>query len=387
MSHSRTASPSTRRLLAAGALAASLTLAVGAGTAPAIAGTRDTQAVAQKELDKLVRSGEFPGALAQVRDRDGNIHDYTAGVGDVRTKAKVPVDGRVRIGSNTKTFVATVMLQLVGEGKVGLDAKVEKYLPKLIRGNGNDGRKITIRQLLQHTSGLPNYTRWIPDISKLQHLYSEPRELLDMALAHRRSFVPGKGWEYSNTNYVVAGLIVQKVTGRPISEEIDKRITDRLGLRDTYWPGIGDQTIRGTHPHGYTVKKPGAKPVDVTKLDPSWGWAAGQLIGSPGDLNRFYRALLDGKLLKPEQLRQMRETVKAKGLPDGWEYGLGLVRIRLSCGGYAWGHGGDIDGYETRNAATDDGRAAAIAVTALPSTEAGALRMVDSLDRILCAAS
>jgi D-alanyl-D-alanine carboxypeptidase len=119
-------------------------------------------------------------------------------------------------------------------------------------------------------------------------------------------------------------------------------------------------------------------------MDPSWGWAAGQLIAGPSDVNRFLAALLGGKLLKPEQLAQMRTTVEAPGFPANWRYGLGLIRIALSCGGVAWGHGGDIDGYESRNAITDDGRAATVAVTALPANEQAAGRVDAVLDAALC---
>src|SRR5262249_7358976 len=140
----------------------------------------------QQRLDGLVRDDRFPAALAAVRDRSGRIRDYTAGVGDLKTRSKVPVDGQVRIGSNTKTFTSVVVLQLVGEGKVALDRPIETYLPKLIRGDGIDGRHITVRQLLQHTSGLPNYTNFLANgFLPFQHTYSEPRELLDMALAQK----------------------------------------------------------------------------------------------------------------------------------------------------------------------------------------------------------
>jgi D-alanyl-D-alanine carboxypeptidase len=356
--------------------------AVAVTSAPAQAGT--AQAV-QKGLTSLVRDNGFPAAMAALRDRHGNTRFYAAGVGNVNTGAPVPVDGQIRIASATKMFTATVVLQLVGEGKINLDGAVDTYLPNLLRGDGIDGRNITVRQLLQHTSGLPEY--YTVDFLATQHIYAEPRELLDRSLAQKATFPPGTGWRYSNTNYVVAGLLAQKITGRPISEEITTRIIDRIGLRHTYWPGVGDQTIREPHAHGYLAKKPGTPRIDVTRMDPSWGWAAGQLIASPGDINRFLAALLGGELLKPQQLGQMRSTVEAPGLPAGWQYGLGLVRIDLSCGGYGWGHGGDIDGYENRNAITDDGRAATVAVTALPADEQSAGQVNAVLDAAICGKS
>ncbi|WP_066375780.1 serine hydrolase domain-containing protein [Herbidospora mongoliensis] len=363
------------------AVVTAFTLTAATTAAASAAPKQDT---VQRELDTLV-GADFPGALASAQGRDGKVRNYVAGVGDLKTGAKVPVDGRVRIGSNTKPYVAVVVMQLVGESRIDLDATVETYLPGLIRRNGNDGRKITVRQLLNHTSGLPNYTRWIKPITELRDVYLSPRDLLDLGLSHKRAFAPGEKWEYSNTGYVVLGLLVEKVTGRPIHEEVTNRIIKPLGLHDTYWPGLGERGIRGRHPRGYHFAKPGADPIDVTSLDPSWGWAAGQLIATPSDLNRFYRALLDGALVKPAQLTEMKKTVKPEGFVPGWTYGLGIVKIPLSCGGTAWGHGGDIDGYETRNGATEDGRAVTLAVTALPTSEKAVMRPIEALDRTICA--
>ena len=343
--------------------------------------------VVQRRLNRLVRVHKFPGALATLRTGDGRTRNYTAGVADLKTRAKVPVDGQVRIASNTKMFTATVVLQLVGEGKVELDAPIERYLPKLVRGKGIDGRKITIRQLLQHTSGLPDYDEDVAaDYLPVQHTYFEARQLLDFSLSHKALFATGTGWSYSNTNYTLAGLLVQKVTGRPIGEEITRRIINRIGLRRTYWPSTGNQNIRERHPHGYYAAKPGSSLVDVTVMDPSLGGAAGQLISTPSDLLKFMTALLGGKLLPAAQLEQMKVTVPAPDFDVSGDssYGLGIASFTLSCGGTAWTHGGDIPGYETRNAVTTDGRGAAIAVTALPTALSVAQHVADALDAALC---
>ncbi|MEW2529761.1 serine hydrolase domain-containing protein [Streptomyces sp. NPDC047071] len=337
----------------------------------------------RKGLNALVRDGGPPGALASVTDRDGRTRSYTAGVGDLATGAKVPRDGQVRIGSNTKAFTAVVVLQLVGEKKVKLDASVDTYLPGLVRGDGIDGRQITVRQLLQHTSGLPNYTDYL-DFPAVQHRYFAPRDLLDIALKHKARSAPGEKWEYNNTNYVLAGLIIQKVTGRPLAEEIDKRVIQRVGLRHTYFPAVGDQTIRERHPQGYIKNPDGGPPRDFTEMDPSWAWAAGQLVSTNADVNRFFAALLDGDLLPKAQLAQMRTTIPAKALGPGVRYGLGLVSRPLSCGGVAWNHGGDIDGFETRGGVTEDGRAANVAVTRMPDSEAEMRRVEKVVDKALC---
>ncbi|MFF5216738.1 serine hydrolase domain-containing protein [Micromonospora sp. NPDC000442] len=357
---------SRRRVLA---MATTAVIAAGGLTAAGPAGTARAEArpdAIGQRIEKLVGTDRHPGALAAVRDRRGRTRHYTAGVGDLRTGAKVPKNGRVRIGSASKMFASVVVLQLVGEGTVDLDESVETYLPGLVRSPGVDADAITVRQLLQHTSGLPDYTdTMFPemiDIPPYQHIYLEPRDLLDMANA--REGRPAGDWAYSNTNYLLAGLIAQRVTGRPFNELVTTRVIERTGLRDTYAPEVGEEGIRGRHPKGYQLDEATGELLDFTRMDPSWGWAAGQLVSTPADLNTFLRALLAGQLLKPAQLAEMRTTV-ALHPRSGVGYGLGLFRTPLSCGGVAWGHGGDIPGYSTVNGATDDGRAATLVVTSL----------------------
>ncbi|MEU9144929.1 serine hydrolase domain-containing protein [Streptomyces sp. NPDC048349] len=355
-------------------------MAVGAPAPPVVHAAARPDPVRQG-LSALVRTDGLPAALASVQDRDGRTRTYTAGAGDLATGSKVPEDGQVRIGSTTKTFTAVVVLQLAAEGKIDLDTSVDTYLPGVVRGEDIDGSRITVRRLLQHTSGLPEYEHLVGD-DILRGRYFEPRELLDIALRHKADFAPGTTWAYSNTNYVVAGLIVQKVTGRPLGEEMDRRVIKPLGLRHTSFPSAGDMTIREPHPRGYRRDSAGAPLRDVTEIDPSAAWAAGQLISTNSDLNRFFTALLAGRLLPAEQLTQMRATVPIGNTGAG--YGLGLMSRPLSCGGVYWGHGGDIEGYESRGGATDDGRAAHAAVTAIP-TDGTATRHLESVvDTALC---
>ncbi|WP_116209603.1 serine hydrolase domain-containing protein [Streptomyces olivoreticuli] len=356
-------------------------VAIGALAAPpAVAGS--TPDGVQQSLNALVRDDGLPAALASVKGRDGRTRTYTAGVGDLDTKAKVPVDGQVRIGSNTKAFTAVVMLQLVAEGKVDLEAPVDTYLPGLLRGDGIDGRTVTVHQLLQHTSGLPDFAEAL-DLVATRRQYFEPRELLDLALARKAEFPPGTKWAYSNTNYLVAGLIIQKVTGRPVGEAITRRVINRIGLRHTYFPSPGDMTIQGPHPQGYFPEKTGGPLRNFTEIDPSSAWAAGAMVSTNTDLNQFYGALLAGRLLAPAQLAQMRATVPADALGHGTRYGLGLESRPLSCGGVYWGHGGTIPGYRTRGGATEDGRAVDIAVTTVP-TGAAAQHLEEAVDTALC---
>ncbi|MFC5828365.1 serine hydrolase domain-containing protein [Nonomuraea insulae] len=365
-----------------------LALAV-AGTvlaAPAAQAASGLDPIVRLTLGELVIKDGFPAAQASVRDRDGRTNDFAAGVADLKTGKKAPADGYVRIGSNTKTFTSVTVLQLVGEGKIKLDEPVETYLPGLLRGQGIDGRRITVRQLLQHTSGLPEYTDVLlgKGFLPIQHTSYKPGDLLNMALKKKAQFAPGAKWQYTNTNYIVVGLLIEKVTGHPAAEEITNRTINRIGLRHTSFPKAGDESVPNPHANGYHRDDPAKPMTDVTTLNPSQAWTAGQMISTPGDLNRFFTALLDGKLLKPQQLKQMRTTVDAPGFGPGSRYGLGLSSIKLTCGGTAWGHSGSIPGYNTVNAVTEDGRAAAIAVSTLPTTPAAVEHLQTALDRALC---
>jgi D-alanyl-D-alanine carboxypeptidase len=367
----QTATPRSRKRIVA--TAATSALAVGAlvagawwGAGAVLPGSAAANPVVQERLDGLVDIG-FPAALASVTHPDGDHDDYVAGVGDIETGEDVPVDGEVRVGSNTKTYTAVVVLQLVEEGLVELDSPVETYLPGLVRGEGIDASTISVRQLLQHMSGLPEYTTGIAaDIEKIQHAYMSPRDLLDLALAQPAHFAPGEKWEYSNTNYLLLGLLIERMTQRPIFEVITERIIEPLDLEHTYFPTVGEQDFRGEHPTGYHVDADGEQ-IDVSELDPSWGWAAGQIIASPSDLNVFAQAVLDGRLLGDAMMTEMQTTVPSdESLWPGAQYGLGLERYPLSCGGEIWGHGGDIHGFETRNGVASDGTAFSVAVTSLP---------------------
>ncbi len=366
------------RVAVAVAAAAAVAAGVLAPTAAFAGGRPDS---VQSSLDTLAKDDGVPAALAAVKGRDGRTRTYTAGVGDLATGAKVPTDGQIRIGSNTKPFTAVVVLQLVAEGKVGLDSPVETYLPGLLRGDGIDGHGITVRQLLQHTSGLPEYVDKGAILANPNRYY-EPRELLDAALAQKAHFAPGTRWEYNNTNYLVAGLIIQKVTGRPLGEEINRRVVDRIGLRHTYFPTPGDTTVREAHPKGYHQEADGSFR-EYTDLDPSWGWAAGAVVSTTSDLSRFYAALLGGRLLPAAQLAEMRTTVPADSVGPGTRYGLGLMSNPLSCGGLYWGHLGTIPGYFSSGGATDDGRAAGVAVTMIPG-DAAEQHVKAAVDTALC---
>ena len=340
--------------------------------------------------------GGYPAALTAVRDKDGNTIGAAAGTGNLETGEAPPLDGEVRIGSNTKTFVAVVILQLVQEGKITLDEPIETYLPGLLHGEGIDGAKITVRQLLQHTSGLPEYTDTVPgetDIFQIRDNYYSTRDLLDVALSKPAAFEPGSQFTYTNTNYIVLSLLVEKVTHRPLAEQITQRIIEPLGLTHTYYPGPGEEDIRGTHPHGYHRNSSAEEWKDITRMDPSWAGGAGAMISTPSELGTFLQATFNGTLLTQDSIAEMKKTVDT-GQPNHG-YGLGIFSMPLSCGGEAWGHSGGLHGYVTQNMVGPDGTTVTTAGTAWgpallsDPTDRAALQqkqklMSDAVDSLMC---
>ena len=305
------------------------------------------------------------------------------------------IASHVTLVHRRKTFRAEPILvdqlmKMVEEGKVKLDEPIETYLPGLIKGQGVDGKKITVRQLLQHTSGLPEFWSGLPDFFAMRNDYVSPRDVLDMALTRPAQFAPGAKFTYTNTNYFVLGLLAERVGKRPIAEQIEVKIVKPLGLKHTYMPKDGEKALRGKHPRGYHTRdnKPG-KLVDITDYDTSMAWTAGAMVSTPSELNKFMQSIFDGSLLNQASISEMKKSVPMGD--DGNVYGLGLIGHKLSCG-VAWGHGGAIPGYQTANAVGPDGAAAVIATTAMPHTnakeaaaEAGGKTLgVQALDKALC---
>lgn len=315
----------------------------------------------QDAMDETVGRG-VPGVLGQAEDGGGVWHG-AAGVADRATHRPRLAEDRFRTGSLTKPFIATVLLQLDAAGDLDLDDTVERRLPGVVRGNGNDGSRITLRQLLRHTSGLADFTE-DAEFRKayfsgefLHNRYSahSAGELVRTALRHPPRFAPGTGWRYSNTNYVLAGMVIEAVTGRSYAEEIERRIVRPLRLRDTSLPGTS-ATLPGRHGRAYSTlfaSAPHAPVHDVTALNPSLAGASGEMISSTGDLVRFFRALLRGQLLPAERMEEMRSTVATGEGTD--RYGLGLTARRLSCGITVWGHDGTIHGSRSVAVTTTDG--------------------------------
>ncbi|WP_405664860.1 beta-lactamase family protein [Streptomyces sp. NBC_01166] len=366
-----------RRLLVATGLTVALLTASSGLTAVARPQRADPL---QQQVDAIHDTGTV-GVGAEVTSphtRDS----ARAGTARRDTGKPMPWNGRFRIGSSTKTFTATVVLQLVGEGRMSLEDTVEQWLPGVVRGNGNDGSLITVRRLLQHTSGIHDVGPEIPALNSADGYRADrfrtftAKSLVRQAMRNSPEFPPGDdGWSYSNTNYVLAAMIIHKVTGRSWEREVTDRIIRPLGLRDTNTPGAFP-FILGPHAHAYAFG------TDVTVLNPSMAVGSGSIISTTHDLTRFYAALLGGRLLAPAQLHEMTATEPAPEL--GVNYGLGLAEIPLSCGGSYFGHRGELLGYLTWGGVTRDGtRTAVVYVTGDggPHTEEAMTALVD---RELC---
>ncbi|MFF4624896.1 serine hydrolase domain-containing protein [Nonomuraea jabiensis] len=315
-----------------------------------------THAALQRVLDEAVRQGS-PGALAQSRV-DGAVRNLSSGVADIRTRRPPTADMRFRAGSVTKTFVATVILRLVAAGRLRLEDTIGKVLPGVVPEPGNDA--ITIRMLLNHTSGLYDYTL-DPRVEQIvvndpAHCFT-PAELVRFATEHPLSFPPGTSWAYSNTDYSLLSMVIEKITGRSYAQEITRTLLRPLGLRDTSFPGCSP-FIRGPHMSGYTRPDPAQPEIkDVTTYNPSFAAGEGDMISTVGDLNRFDAALLAGRLL-PDRLLRMMLTPTPGSFPgsDTFRYGLGVVIATASCGVTTYGHAGEIQGWQTWMSGTRGGR-------------------------------
>jgi D-alanyl-D-alanine carboxypeptidase len=336
----------TGAILACVAAAALVAVSAPAGTIT----TRTQTSDLQRDVDTLVAAGA-PGAILVARDGSRTVR-LAGGLADVAHKRSMDSADRFRIASLTKSYVATVALQLVGEGKLSLDDSVERRLPSVVP----NGAKITIRQLLGHTSGLfsfENDPRVLkPYLKGNFGFHWAPRKLVQIAVSHKPLFAPGAGYAYSSTDYIVVGLIIEAVTGRKLGSELSHRIFQPLLLRSTSFPTT--PRIANPYAHGYYVfAKPPA--TDVSGVSP-FPWAAGAIVSTGADVLSFYRALLSGHLLEPKLLEAMKTTLPEGRRTDipGSRYGLGLERFPTSCGP-AWGHNGSIAGYLVFAFTSNDG--------------------------------
>lgn len=355
-------SPLTRRRLATSAtliaaLAGVLTPATAASAAPA-APTAPT--VPAPDMDgvsaalKAAMANGAPGAMARFTGPDG-VRTRTAGVRDRVSGEAMDTRARFRIGSVSKTFSSVVLLQLADQGKVELDAPVNRYLPGLLPDD-----RITVRHLLTHRSGLADYSdamfaKTVPGFEAVRNRVFTYQELVDLSLAEPRTTEPGANYRYSNANFVVVGMLIEKITGTSAAEQYEQRIIKPLKLRNTSY--VHPRTeIKGLHVRGYLhPDEAGAPLVDSTEQTGSWAQTAGAVISNPADLNTFTTALMRGRLLSPHMLDAMT-TVTPTDTTQTRFYGLGLRRYDLSCGTQVYGHTGTVQGFYTYAFATRDGR-------------------------------
>ena len=269
--------------------------------------------------------------------RDGStVHAEARGFADRAAGRAMGSDDRFRIGSVTKTFVAALVLRLAEDGSLRLDDTVERWLPGLVPG----GRAITLRHLLSHTAGLPDYVE-DPRLRSEPDRRWKPRELVSLALARTAERArPGRRFAYASTDYVLLGLIAEKAGGARLEEQLRRRLFQPLGLRrTTFEPGVA----RGDVVHGYRPPSHQGvvtgEPVDVAREPAWWAWAAGGIVSTAEDLQRFFAGLLRGRVLGPALLRAMETMVPA----GRQRYGLGLAEFPTPCGP-ALGHTGNVQG-------------------------------------------
>lgn len=347
--------------------------------------TPEVKAVLQYKLDSARVAAGIPGASIALKLPNGEewytsvgYERLTSAPNNVSAGDTMPIDAQFRIGSITKTFTATVVLQLIGEGMLTLDTKVTDILPDLSM-TIVDLDTVTVRQLLNHTSSIQNYTNSIPwTLSYLINPTREwtPRELIDTANtlgpATAADYSPYP-WLYANTNYIILGLIIEKLTGNSAKDEITTRVINRVGMPNTYFADVPE--VPATVARGYSnfscqpydlapIPGKGDTLYDITVLNPSQGWTAGSIISNTRDLIKYVDALVDGTLVTP-QMQVARLTNMIPAGKDGAEglYGLGIAKIAVN-----WiGHKGGFNGYDL-SMYKKPGTAALVVLTSIGGT-------------------
>lgn len=335
-----------------------------------------TQQQMEKIITDAMAADNIPGVIAGVWVDGRGTWTGALGQADTATGEAMQVGKTVRIASNTKTYTATLILQLAEEGKLSLDDPLTKYVTGIPNGD-----RVTVRQLLNMTSGIYSYSE---DEEFGRVFDSEPlkvwttQEIMDIVLRHQPDFEPGAGWHYSDTNYYLLGIIAEQVTGTPVEEEIQRRVMDRLGLKKTWFPTGPD--MPGDYAHGYM---PAADYdtskglVEMTRIDPSAPWTGGAMVSSLEDLKTYVRALADGSLLTPEM---QEERLRMIQVPDNViQYGLGIVSVF----GFL-GHTGAINGFNSVIFHNPDLKATIVVITNKSTNNSGeAVGIFNALGRLL----
>ncbi|MET8102404.1 serine hydrolase domain-containing protein [Streptomyces sp. NPDC005236] len=363
----------------AGAVTPTGTQHAGAGRTAVAAAAAPDDAGLRAILRTALAQGA-PGAMARIDD-NGTVHRLVEGVDDLATGRTISTNDRFRVGSVTKSFSAVVLLQLVDEGRLKLDKPVNTYLPGLLPDD-----RITVRHVLSHRSGLYDYTNdmFAPSVSGFEAVRNKVfsyRDLVKLSLRKPRTNAPGAAYSYSNTNFVVAGMLIEKLTGHTVATEYQKRIFTPLNLTGTFYVHPAT-AIPGRHANGYlTPDTAGASLVDSTRQTASWAQSAGAIISTPHDLDVFFSALLRGKLMSAAQLTQMTKWTRVNSTTS---YGLGLRRRDLSCGISVYGHTGTVQGYYTYAFTTKDGKRSLTALANTSNNTAVLNTMYRALEPAFC---
>ncbi|MFD6498026.1 serine hydrolase domain-containing protein [Streptomyces sp. NPDC060188] len=343
----------SRRLVAAAVLAASVlapmavvpataathAVAVGrpdGGDCPQGGLGRKTDARLDKAIADVRKQASIPGVVVGVWMPGKGCYVRATGVADTTTRKPMRTDFYSRIGSETKTFTVTALLKLVDAHRIGLDDPISKYVPGV-----PNGRHITLRQLAEMRSGLFPYTA---DADFIHTLLSDPtrsftpRQLLPYGFKHKNTFEPGTQFQYSNTNLILLGLVIEKVARTSAVDFIDKQVLHPAHLHHTLLPS--NAWFPEPHAHGYTNQTLNGEVADSTNWNPSWGWTAGAMISNLHDLRRWAKIVATGELISPKTQAQRLKTLPT-GFP-GLSYGLGIFNAN------GWiGHNGSIPGYES----------------------------------------
>jgi len=344
-------------------MAAALVLASGAALAVtstdtgALRGAESRDAALDRALEELVAmEGGPPGAIAVIqRGRHREVHSF--GVRNIKSALPLRAGDRMRQASTSKAFSGAVALSLVSKGVLSLNDNIGERLPEL----PTSWHKITLRQLLQHTSGLPNFTTDKDFLAALQASPKNPpppEELLSFVEDDPLNFEPGTSYEYSNSDNIVVGLMVQAATGEPYEQQLQKQVLGPLGLMKTSLPRGAN--LRKPFIHGYDNDPSQNPPEDISEvLASGWFWAAGGMVSTPSDFNAFVRGYVGSDLFDLETRARQRQVFEGgRSDPPGPgknSAGLGIFRYETRCG-TVWGHTGNYPGYTQFMAASPDGR-------------------------------
>ena len=318
-----------------------------------VSNTTELKRALQLKLDEWHKAGSFPGATLGVVLANGESFGLAVGFSDREKKTPMKPNDRMLAGSVGKTFAAATALQLIKEGKIGLDDRIEKYLgrePWFSRlPNAKD---ITVRQLMNHTSGLVRYEfkdQFTKDLTANPEKIWKPAELVAYLLDEKPPFAAGKGWDYSDTNYIVLGMIIEKVTGRRFYDEANRRLLKPLKLTDTI-PQDGPRLKGVVQGYAGPNNPFGGRDAMIQDgkfaINPQFEWTGGGYASTAEDLARWAKMIYEGKAFSPDLLPQVLDGVPAPMLGRETRYGLGVI-IRKTSLGTTYGHSGFFPGYMT----------------------------------------